>query len=124
MEQENPIQNNFPQKKQLQNSLPQGNFAFNCTGWWFACVSLGVSLGSVLTLGLAGPWLFVWALQWFFSHIAIAGRSLCFKGTGWGYVGTYLTIFIFTLLTLGIYAPWGVVRAWKWAIENTSYEEE
>lgn len=111
------------QDKPLQGSTLQGNFKFDGTGWGFLCVSLGASLGFILTLGLAGPWIYVWAMRWFCSHIIIDEKRLCFKGSGWGYVGTYLTIFVFTLLTLGIYTPWGVVRAWKWAVENMRYEE-
>lgn len=90
----------------------------------FLLYSLLVVIISVLTLGLAFPWLYCMFKKWEIHNTVINGRRLYFDGTGTGLFGNYIKWFLLTIITLGIYRFWWYIGMKKWEVKHTHFEDE
>ncbi|MDR0444483.1 MAG: DUF898 domain-containing protein [Treponema sp.] len=74
---------------------------------------------SLITLGIALPWLECIALRWICNNTTIGGKRFTFKGTGGGLFGRYIIWWLLTLITFGIYGFWAIRNQIRWLVENT-----
>ncbi|MEG0169982.1 DUF898 family protein [Anaerorhabdus sp.] len=86
-------------------------------------VNLITALVSVITFGIAFPWLICYKLSWVARHTVIEGRRLKFVGTGMSLFGHWLAWLLLTIITLGIYGFWVVIKMKQWEVSNTIFEE-
>lgn len=79
-------------------------------------------LGTMLTLGIAYPWMLCMLTRWETRHTVIDGHRLCFDGTGSQLIGKWIVWLFLTLITLGIYAFWLPIRVKQWTVKHTRIE--
>lgn len=92
-------------------------FTGSAGGWFghrFLCF-----LVSLLTLGLAFPWMQKRLIRWETEHTEIGGSPLVFTGTGAQLLGKYLLMLLLCPLTLGIYGLFFPVSYRKWVVSHT-----
>lgn len=85
-------------------------------------VNILTFLLSVITFGLAYPWLICMKLNWVTSHTVIEGRRLRFIGTGLSLFGNWIKWLLLTIITFGIYSFWLVIKVKQWEIKNTIFD--
>ncbi len=76
---------------------------------------------SVISLGLAFPWVYCMTVRWTTDHTVIEGRRLKFVGTGAGLFGQYIKWFLLSIVTLGIYSFWLYIKLKQWETQNTIF---
>lgn len=76
---------------------------------------------TIITLGLAYPWVIVLKLRWMTKHTVIEGRRLRFDGTGSGLFGNYVIWLVFTFITLGLYGFWLSIAMKEWSVKHTHF---
>ncbi len=77
---------------------------------------------SLVTFGLAFPWVYCMTVRWTTNHTVIEGRRLKFVGTGTGLFGHYIKWFLLTIITFGIYGFWVYIKLKQWETQNTIFE--
>ena len=85
--------------------------------------SIAIGFLSMITLGLAAPWLTCWYQKWLCEHTYINGRRLKFDGTGGELFLKMLWWGLLTCITCGIYMFWAIVNQQKWVAEHTHFAE-
>ncbi|MDR2590704.1 MAG: DUF898 domain-containing protein [Oscillospiraceae bacterium] len=73
---------------------------------------------SVITLGLATPFIVCTVIRWVCSNSTIGGKNYRFNGTAMGLFGRWILWYILTIITIGIYGFWSIRNQIRWAIEN------
>ena len=79
-------------------------------------------LFTVLTLGLAMPWVICMDQRWHLDNMIIDGRQVIFEGTGRKFFWRYVAWVILTVLTLGIWACWMAVEMLRWDAKYTHFD--
>ena len=79
-------------------------------------------LGTLLTFGLAYPWMLCMLTRWETRHTVISGHRLCFNGTGGQLIGKWIVWLFLCIITLGIYALWLPIRIKQWTVKHTFIE--
>lgn len=87
-------------------------------------VKLVTGLVTVVSLGIAYPWLLCWKESWFKSHTYINGRQLDFNGTGMQLIGNWLKWWLLSVITLGIYYFWLPIKIEQWKVKHTYFVDE
>ncbi len=87
---------------------------------WFG-INFLVFWGTVLTLGIAYPWLVCMRQRYIASHTLINGQSLYFDGRGIQLIGKYICWFLLTVITFGIYGFWLNIKMQKWITKHTHF---
>lgn len=87
-------------------------------------INLITAVLSVITIGIAYPWLICMKLQWVASHTVIEGRRLKFVGTGLDLFGSWLAWLLLTIVTLGIYGFWLVIKMKQWEVKYTVFDDQ
>ncbi len=79
---------------------------------------------SIVTLGIAYPWLKCHYESFLASNTYVCGRRRTFDGTGWELAKKYLLWLLLSYVTFGIYGLWLSNNVRKWVTEHTHYENE
>lgn len=79
---------------------------------------------SLLTFGLAYPWLMCMVMRWHTKHTVIDGRRLYFDGTGAQLFGNWVKWMLLTLITLGIYGFWLQIALEQWKTKHTHMQAQ
>ena len=79
---------------------------------------------SLITIGLAFPWLLCWFQRWKAKHTVICGKRMYFDGTGLQLIGKFLLWSLLSLITFGIYGFWMSIAMKKWVAKHTHYVGE
>lgn len=77
-----------------------------------------IFFGSILTLGIAYPWLKCNKVRWIARNTNVDGQYYIFTGTGWKLFLKGIGWFFATILTLGIYYFWYKMRKFDWYMSN------
>lgn len=85
------------------------------------CVSLGASLLTAITFGIAFPWALCIIWNFIVSHVVIDGKRLSFDGHGGQLLGNWIKWFILTIITFGIYGFWVMPRLCNWVAKHTHF---
>lgn len=90
----------------------------------FIGISLVTALGTLLTIGLAFPFLVCWKESWVAKHTFLQGRKLRFDGNGAQLFGKYLVWLLLGIVTLGIYWAFCLpVRMEAWRTKHTHFDD-
>ena len=95
-------------------------------GGYFAYIgyTLLVAFVSVITLGIAYPWMCCLFQKWKAKHTVVCGKRMYFDGTGLQLVGKYLLWWLLSVITFGIYGLWMSISMKKWITKHTHYQGE
>lgn len=85
-------------------------------------VNIVVFFVTLITLGLATPWMTCFKEKWFVRHTVIDGVRLTFDGNGLQLFGSYIKWFLLTIITFGIYGFWLNINMKKWVTKHTHTE--
>lgn len=120
-----PMETQAPRVEQNYNNQNQSNelpaSKFDGTVWQYIGYTLLMGFLSMITLGLATPWLIAMFWKWEVGHTVVNGRRLEFSGGGGGLFLTWLKILVLTIITLGIYSFWGYLEIQRWKVKNTNF---
>lgn len=86
--------------------------------------SLLISFVTLISFGIAYPFIFVVFLRWQLKHTYVEGKQLRFIGSGSSLFVNYIVWFLLTFITLGIYGLWVPVKFLRWKTENTVFEDD
>ena len=99
---------------------PAQNSRFDGTFLGFLGVTLVTNFLSLITLGLAFPWLWCYKQRWIYEHTCINGYRLYFDGRGVQLIGKWLLWLLLTIITLTLFAFWIPLQLKKWEIKHVS----
>lgn len=106
-------------------AIPEEEKSYFDGGYWaYIGYSLLVGFVSVITLGIALPWMLCKFQRWTAKHTVVCGKRMYFDGTGAQLVGKYLLWAFLSVITLGIYGWWLTINIRKWIAKHTHYEGE
>ena len=100
-----------------------GESYFDGDGFELLGYRILLTLVSIVTCGIAAPWMLVKIYQWRISHTVIDGKRQCFNGTGGQLFGSWIKWWLLTLVTCGLYGFYLPVALQKWETSHTSYED-
>ncbi len=81
-------------------------------------LSILLSIISLITLGIAMPWLICMYISWIVEKTVISGRKYAFFGKGLNLLGNILKWVILTIITFGIYGFFVPIKIIKWVVQN------
>ncbi|UUX32779.1 DUF898 family protein [Fundicoccus culcitae] len=87
----------------------------------YVAIIIGGAIISVLTLGIATPWVMCVIYRWKIDHTVIEGRRLRFHGTGSSLFGQYIKWILLIIITLGIYSFWVGIKLEQWKVRHTTF---
>lgn len=97
---------------------------FDGTGVELLGLILAGTLISIITCGIATPWLICSVYKWRINHTVINGKRLDFDGTGGSLLGHWIVWWLLTIITCGIYGFFTYVAVKKWEMEHTFIDGE
>ena len=80
-------------------------------------------LVTMVTCGIALPWVMVRNLKWRKSHTVINGRRLCFTGTTGELFKNFIIWWLLSVVTCGIYSIFVHIKLKEWEITHTGYAD-
>ena len=91
--------------------------SFDGTGWQVFGLWLAGFLLTVITLGIAYPWVLCMHYRWETKHTVINGKRLSFDGRGSELVGKWVLWVLLSILTLGLYSfrARAKLRSWRYS---------
>jgi len=84
----------------LAANYTRAQFKGSFLGYFFKGILL--LLLTVVTLGLASPYLFYWSTKYYFDHLEINGQPIRFTGNFMEYFLISILLFLLTIVTLGL----------------------
>ena len=109
-------------KRANSSNYGGNNSYFDGSGGELFVKELLLLLVSVITLGIATPWVLVKVTEWKKSHTVINGKRLQFNGNGSQLFGLWIKWWLLSIITCGIYSFFAMVDYFKWEAKHTSYE--
>lgn len=106
-------------EKKASQKIEKSKFTGNILSW--AGINILVFLGTVLTLGIAFPWLVCLKQRYVCAHTYINGRKQYFDGSGIQLIGKFICWLLLTIVTFGIYLFWLGLKVRKWIARHTHY---
>ena len=89
----------------------------------FGKIVLSILL-SIVTLGIATPWIICMMARWVTNNTYINGKKLRFDGRGGALFGRYILWTFIAIITLGIFSFWSVLKMSKWIAKHTHISDE
>lgn len=86
-------------------------------------VSILTVFVSLITIGIAFPWMICYKERWMTRHTHIDGYQLVFDGRGGQLFGNYIKWVLLTIVTLGIYSLWININLKRWTVKHTHHVE-
>ncbi len=95
-------------------------------GGYFAFIGYSILVGFVtmITLGIAFPWMCCLMQRWKAKHTIVCGKRMYFDGTGVQLIGRFLLWSLLTLITFGIYGFWMALAINRWITKHTHFVGE
>ncbi len=97
---------------------------FDGSFWGLLGHSILVGFVTLITFGIAFPWMFCYFQKWKAKHTVICGKRMYFDGTGIQLIGKYLLWSLLSVITFGIYGLWMAIAIKKWLTKHTHYVGE
>jgi len=85
-------------------------------------ISLALLVLSVITFGIALPYLIYWSCQYFFTKLEIEGKKLNFVGSFGEYFLTSLGLLVLSVITFGIASPYYAYWSFKYFFTRLELE--
>ncbi len=86
--------------------------------------SIVVTFVTLITLGIAFPWMCCMLQRWKAKHTVVCGKRMVFDGTGMQLIGKFLLWGFLTIITFGIYGIWMSLAIRKWIAKHTHFVGE
>ena len=83
-----------------------------------------VGFVTIITFGIAFPWMCCLLERWKAKHTVICGKRQVFDGTGIQLIGKFLLWGFLTIITFGIYGFWMSLSIKKWVTKHTHFVGE
>ena len=95
-------------------------------GGYFAYIGYSILVGLVtmITLGIAFPWMCCLMQRWQAKHTVVCGKRQYFDGTGVQLIGKFILWSFLTIITFGIYGFWMAIAIKKWITKHTHFVGE
>lgn len=95
-------------------------------GGYLAYIGYSILVGfvTVITLGIAFPWMCCVLQGWIAKHTVVCGKRQYFDGTGVQLIGKFILWSFLTFITFGIYGFWMALSIRKWLAKHTHFEGE
>ena len=109
-------------EEQPQPPELQGTYESKYTGGALTrlFISIGVVLLSLITLGIAYPFLLCTQEKWLKSHTFVNGRQLEFDGNGAQIIGKFILWLLLSFITFGLYAIFRLpLNMQRWKTKHT-----
>ena len=109
-------------EEQPQPPELQGTYESKYTGGALTrlFINIGVVLLSLITLGIAYPFLLCAQEKWLKSHTFVNGRQLEFDGNGAQIIGKFILWLLLSLITFGLYAIFRLpLNMQRWKTKHT-----
>ncbi len=90
----------------------------------YLAYSFLVGFVSVITLGIAFPWMCCLMQRWKARHTIVNGKRMVFDGTGVQLIGRFILWMFLSLITFGIYSIWMTLAIKKWITKHTHFMGE
>ena len=74
--------------------------------WAYIGYHLLANFVTLITLGIAYPWMCCMLHRWEAKHTVVCGKRKYFDGKGVGLIGKYILWWFLTIITFGIYGLW------------------
>lgn len=108
------------------NNTPKEVSPSRFTGGAFANfgINFAVVLVSLITVGIAYPFMMCWKLRWEADHTYIDGRKLVFDGNGGQLLGKWLLWMLLSIVTIFIYAIFRLpLNMNRWKAKHTHFAD-
>lgn len=95
---------------------------FGQTGsvWRYTALSIGWTLATVVTLGLAAPWGAMARRRYLMEHTLFGDRPFAFSGTGRPLFGKWLLALVLLPFTFGLTWIWYTAQEFRYAVSCTT----
>jgi len=122
----NDYKEKYPSSTQMEKAGIEDpeNSKFDGTGLELFGLSLLAVLVSLITCGIAAPWMICKIYRWRISHTVINGKRLVFTGSGGSLFGHWILWELLTIVTCGIYGFFLHVALRKWELSHTFIDGE
>lgn len=116
----------YPTTKDLERAgaVDTENSYFDGNGIELLGYTLLATIISVVTCGIATPWMICKLNKWRLEHTVINGKRLTFNGTGGSLLGHWILWEILTIITCGIYGFFTYVALRKWELNHIFIDGE
>ena len=104
--------------------LDPSKSVFDGSGMEYFIISLVGALLTLITLGLASPWVICYTIGWERRHSVYSGRRLVFNGTGIQLFGKWIVWFLLTIVTCGLYGFVMGLKMEQWIMSHTAFADE
>ena len=104
--------------------LDPSKSVFDGSGLEYFVINLFGALLCMVTLGLAGPWVICYAVDWERRHSVYSGRRLVFNGTGMQLFGKWIIWLLLTIVTCGLYGFVMGLKLEQWILSHTAFADE
>lgn len=110
-------------KKDKAENTGEGSYF---DGGYLAYIGYGFLVGfvSIITFGIAFPWMCCVLQRWKARHTVICGKRQVFDGKGVQLIGRFILWSFLTVITFGIYSLWMAVAVKKWITKHTHFVGE
>lgn len=98
-------------------------FTFDGDAGGYLGIAIASAFLTVLTIGIAVPWVICMKNRWIADHTKIEGRRLRFTGTGGDLFGKWIVWLLLCMVTIGVYSFWIPTKLIKWTTEHTEFDK-
>lgn len=107
--------------KKEQDTAAEDRSYFDGGYWAFIGYCILVGFVTMITFGIAFPWMCCLMQRWRAKHTIVNGKRMYFDGTGVQLIGRFILWMFLTLITFGIYGFWMVLSIKKWISKHTHF---
>lgn len=112
-------------KPKAVSDVPAEDRSYFDGGYWaYIGYSILVGFVTLITLGIAFPWMCCLMQRWKAKHTIVNGKRMYFDGTGLQLIGRFILWWFLTLITFGIYGLWMALAIKKWLTKHTHFVGE
>lgn len=104
--------------------LDPSKSVFDGSGMEYFIISLVGALLTLITLGLASPWVICYTIGWERKHSVYNGRRLVFNGTGIQLFGKWIVWALLTVVTCGLFSFVMGLKMEQWIMSHTAFADE
>lgn len=108
----------------MENYSDETRSYFDGGYWAYIGYHLLAGFVTLITLGIAYPWMCCMLQRWETKHTVVCGRRKYFDGTGAQLFGKYILWCFLTIITLGIYGFWMSIAMRRWVAKHTHFVGE
>lgn len=110
--------------REMEERILRGESVFTGSAMAMFGRSLVTALVSLVSLGIATPWMVCKYQRFVIGNTYIGGRKLRFDGVGGRLFGKWILWELLTVVTFGIYGIWATQRMQAWFTMHTHFDDD